>query len=98
MDSKLKFYLIMLMGLNHLKKEIKCLNTLGTKSLITKSYFYRKRILLRMHLTNGEMVFKDRYFFLMELRILVEGFLGNKKIKWKKIRTDNNDRVIVLEA
>ena len=26
------------------------------------------------------------------------GFLGNKKIKYNKIRTDNNGRIIVLEA
>ena len=26
------------------------------------------------------------------------GFLGNKKIKYSKIRTDNNGRIIVLEA
>ena len=60
-----------LMGLNHRKKELKYLNTLGAKSLITESYFYRKRILQKMHITHGEMIFKDRYFFLMELRILV---------------------------
>ena len=26
------------------------------------------------------------------------GFLGNKKIKYNKIRTDSNGRIIVLEA
>ena len=53
------------------KKELRCLNTLGAKSLITELYFYRKRILPKMHLTNSGMIFKGRYFFLMELRILV---------------------------
>ena len=66
----LNSYLIMLMGLNHRKKELKYLNTLGTKSLITESYFYRNRILQKMHIRNGGMILKGRYFFLMELRIL----------------------------
>ena len=68
------------MGLNHRKKELKCLNTLGTKSLIMESYFYRKPILQKMHITNDGMIFKDRYFFLMELQILV---WCNDRLSWK---------------
>ena len=58
-------------NVNGLKSSKKCLNTLGTKSLIAELYFHKKRILPRIHLTNGKMIFKGRYVFDKELQILV---------------------------
>ena len=62
MDIKLNFLSDNVNGLksSKKKKELKCLNTLGTKSPITESYFYRKRILQKMYIRNGEMIFKGK--------------------------------------
>ena len=51
------------MALNHREKEVRYLNILGTESVVTKLYFYRKRVLLMIHLRNGGIIFKDKYFF-----------------------------------
>ena len=60
-----------------------------------------KCILPKMRLTNGGMIFKYRYFFSWNYELL----RCNDRLSWKqkiykysKIRTDNNDRIIVLEA
>ena len=103
MDSKLKFLSNCFELKSWKKKEMRCLNTLGIKCIMTKLYIYRKRIFVRMHLINGEMIFTDRYFFshgtANSCGVMI-GFHGNKKkknkIKCNKIRTASKGRVIVL--
>ena len=51
-----------------------------------------------INLANGGMTFKGRYLFLMELRTNSTGVIRNKKIEGNKIKTDNNGRIIVIEA
>ena len=86
MDSKLKFLSNCFELKSWKKKEMRCLNTLGIKCIMTKLYIYRKRIFVRMHLINGEMIFTDRYFFshgtANSCGVMI-GFHGNKKKKKK---------------
>ena len=90
------------MGLDHQKKRIKMFEYFRDKVSNNGIIFYRKRILLWMHLTNGGVIFKDRFFFFFHGTTnscgVMTDFLGHKKIKCNKIRMDNNDRIIVLEA
>ena len=101
MDSKLKFLSNNVNGLKSSKKRIKMFEYFRDKVSNNGSYFYRKRILQKIQLRNGCDDFQGQISFCHgttnSYGVMI-GFLGNKRIKYNKIRTDNNGRIIVLGA
>ena len=71
MDSKLKFLSDNVNGLKSSKKRIKMFKYFRDKISNNEIIFLQETHSTEDALTNSEMIFKDRHFFLMELRILV---------------------------
>ena len=53
-------------------KELRYLNTLKAKSVLTESYTCKKRILVKKMKISGMTNLKDRYSFYMEQQIFVK--------------------------
>ena len=91
----------MLMGLNHRKKGIKMFEYFRDKVSNNGIIFLQETHSSKDALNKQWNDFQGQIFFSHGTANscgIVIGFFGNRKVKCNKIGTDNNGRIIVLEA
>ena len=101
MDSKLNFLSNNVNGLKSSKKRIKMFEYFRDKVSNNGIIFLQETHSTEDAYNKWRDDFQGQIFFshgtTNSCGVMI-GFLGNKKIKYNKIRTDNNGRIIVLEA
>ena len=89
------------MGLNHQKKRIKVSEYFRDKISNNRIIFLQETHSSEDAHNKWRDDFQEQIFFSHRTAnsfVVMIGFPGNKTIKYNKIRTDNNGRIIVLEA